>query len=444
MEIWEGHVRRVHAWLTSVVGAMVMTLACGGGSTPPPANNTGATPSASNPRSVSLDNNSYRVFPNPDAGADPSVPAEQGGKGFKGEGWETSTDFDLSGDPRAVKGGVFRQALYEFPGPLRLYGPEHNSAYNYQIVGPYVYETPLGLHPTTLAYVPALATHWQISADKMTYRFRINPNARWADGQPVIADDVVATWNFVMDKGLQDPSARLVYAKFERPVAESKYIVGVKSTQLNWRNFLYFAQSLLIFPAHVLKSVDGATYVRDYNFKMIPGSGPYVINESDVVKGKSVVVRRRKDYWAEKDRRNVGLNNFDEIRGLLIRDQTLAFEMFKKGDLDYYLVNVSREWIEELNFDRVQRGLIQKVKIFNDYPIGISGIALNTRKAPFDDVRVRQALAAFLNRDVLIERLFYKEYQPQHSYHAGGIYENPNNPKNTYNPSAGLKLLADA
>ena len=61
------------------------------------------------PSNVSLDKNSYPVFPNADAGADPSVPAEQGGKGFKGEGWETNTDFDLIGDPRAVKGGTYRK-----------------------------------------------------------------------------------------------------------------------------------------------------------------------------------------------------------------------------------------------------------------------------------------------------------------------------------------------
>src|SRR5918993_5220176 len=128
MEIWEVDVRRLHAWLTGVVGAMVMTAACGGGSTPPPTN-TGS-PSTSNPTNVSLDKNSYPVFPNPDAGADPSVPAEQGGKGFTGEGWETNTDFDLIGDPRAVKGGIFRDFILDFPGTLRIGGPESNTALN--------------------------------------------------------------------------------------------------------------------------------------------------------------------------------------------------------------------------------------------------------------------------------------------------------------------------
>ena len=83
--------------------------ACGGGEpASTPAANAPATTAPSAP--VSLDKNAYPVFPNADAGADPAVSAEQGGKGFTGEGWETNTDFDLIGDPRAVKGGVFRDS----------------------------------------------------------------------------------------------------------------------------------------------------------------------------------------------------------------------------------------------------------------------------------------------------------------------------------------------
>jgi microcin C transport system substrate-binding protein len=433
---------RLYGSLTGLAGAILLTIGCGGGSAPPASTSTDSSPS-SNRSNVSLDKNSYPVFPNADAGADPSVPAEQGGKGFKGEGWETSLDYDLIGDPRAVNGGVFVQSLSDSPGTIRLHGPESNTSFNYYVVTPLVYEPLLYLHPTTLQFIPALSTHWQISADKMTYRFRLNPNARWSDGRPVVADDVVATWKFMMDKGLQDPSNQLTFGKLEQPVAESKYIVSVKSKQLNWRNFLYFA-SMPLLPSHVLSSVDGARYLKEYNFKTLPGTGPYTINESDVVKGKSISVRRRNDYWAEKDRRNVGLYNFDEVRSIVVRDNTLQLEMFKKGDIDFYYVGSAREWVEEFNFDRVQRGLIQKAKVFNDNPSGFNGFAMNTRKAPFDDIRVRRALAAFLNRELMIEKLFFKEYIPQNSYHSGGIYENPNNPKNPYDPSLGLKLLAEA
>ena len=97
--------RRLHSSLAGLVGVIVMTAACGGGSNPPPAGNTGtAAPSASAPGNVSADKNSYPVFTNPDAGADPAVTAEQGGKGFKGEGWETNTNFDLLGDPTHRRG----------------------------------------------------------------------------------------------------------------------------------------------------------------------------------------------------------------------------------------------------------------------------------------------------------------------------------------------------
>lgn len=102
-----------------------------------------------------------------------------------------------------------------------------------------------------------------------------------------------------MDKGLQDPSNQMTFGKFEKPVAESKYIVSVKSKVLNWRNFLYFS-GMSIFPAHVLKTVDGAGYLKDYNFKLLPGSGAYKVEEADIQKGKSVSIRRRTDYWAEE------------------------------------------------------------------------------------------------------------------------------------------------
>ena len=64
----------------------------------------------------------------------------------------------------------------------------------------------------------------------------------------------------------------------QRPVAESKYIVRVQAKELNWRNFLYFS-GMPIFPAHVLKTVNGDKYLKEYNFKLLPGSGPYTIRE---------------------------------------------------------------------------------------------------------------------------------------------------------------------
>jgi microcin C transport system substrate-binding protein len=433
-------VRRLYRSLIGITGALLVTSACGGGSTPPPAGNTGGTGAPAG--KVSLDKNSYPVFPNADAGADASVAAEQGGKGFTGEGWETSTDFDLIGDPRAVKGGVYRSWMFSFPGTLRMAGPEWNTSINYSMSS-LVYESLLTLHPTTLNYIPVIASHWQISPDKMTYRFRIDPNARFSDGSPVTAEDVVASWQFHTDKSLQDLFFYSEYNKLEKPVAESKYIVRIKAKELSWRNFL-IASGLRVFPAAALKGVDGATYLRDFNFKLLPGTGPYTVTDADVKKGSSLSIRRRPDYWAAKYRANVGQYNFDELRYTVVRDQNLAFEQFKRGDLDHYTVNISQQWVEELNYDDFQRGVLVKRKVFNNYPANKQYLSFNTRREPWSDIRVRKAFILLLNRDLLIKTLFFNEYLPQRSYFPGTVYENPNNPKNDYNPQEAIKLLAEA
>ena len=391
---------------------------------------------------VSTNKEDYPVFPDADAGADPAVPAEQGGKGFTGQGWETNTDFDLVGDPHALKGGVFHDHLRDFPGTLRMQGPESNSFFNYNVTT-MAYESLLGLHPTTLDYMPALATHWQVSDDKMTFRFRLNPNARFSDGQPVTAEDVVATYDFLMDETLQSPSNQLTFGKLERPVAESKYILSIRAKELNWRNFLYFS-GMGVFPAHVLKTMNGETYLKEYNYKLLPGSGPYTILEADIDRGRTITARRRQDYWAKDARSNVGSGNFDELRFVVVRDENLAFEMFKKGELDAFAVGRARQWVEELDFEEVQRGLVQKRKIFNNEPGGVAGFALNTRRPPFDDLRVRKALTLLFNRPQLIEKIMFNEYEPANSYYAYTTYENSDNPKNEYNPEEGLKLLAEA
>ena len=422
---------------------LLLLVSC---SQPGPSDTPASAPSSNGNRNASLNKDDYPVFPDADAGADPAVSPELGGKGFTGEGWQTKTDFEFTGDPRAAKGGLFRNAISDFPGTLRMGGPEWNTYVNYMI-GDMVYETLLGLDPTTLDYVPQLATHWQISADKLTYRFRINPNAKFSNGEPVTADDVIASWTLRADKTLKDPSSYTQFTKFETPVAESKYIVRVKAKTLDWKNLLNFGTALQVFPASALKGVDGAAYVDKFNFQYLPGTGPYIVKPEDIKKGNSLSLRRRNDYWAEKARWNVGLNNFDEVRLPVVRDDNLHLEMFKKGEVDFYYVGRSKYWVQDLSpeqLDRVERGLIQRTKVFNIHPQSWSGFAMNTVRPPFDDIRVRKALTLLLNRQQLIEKIFFNEYVPSNTYYAGTVYENPNNPKNEYNPTEAVKLLAEA
>ncbi|KAA0209882.1 MAG: extracellular solute-binding protein [Ignavibacteriaceae bacterium] len=387
---------------------------------------------------------SIKKFDTP-PGADPSVSAEDGGEGFTGEGWQTVKEVDINklGSPDAVKGGQLVMSIPDFPGTLRTIGKDANSYFNSMAEG-LMYETLLSLDPVTEEYIPSLATHWKISEDKLEYTFRINPDARWADGKPVTSEDVIATWKLLVDPGILEAYSNILYGSYEEPVALSKYIVKVKTKELNWRLFLYFSVSMSILPAHYIGGISGGDYLNKYQFEFVPGTGPYLIQQADINKGNSIMIRRRSDYWAENSEANKGLYNFDLIRFEVVQDDGLEFEKFKKGELDVISVNRAQWWEERFDFEEYNRGLILKRKIFNEVPNGVSGICFNMRKPPFDDIRMRKAIAHLYNRELFNERLFYNSYFLTYSFFPGSVYENPDNPKMKYDFDEAVRLLAEA
>lgn len=122
--------------------ASVAAVSCGGGAGGAAKHAEVGASIASSAHDVPLEKSAYPVFPNADVGADPAVAAEQGGRGFTGKGWDTNTGCDLIGDPRAVKGGVFREAITDSPATLRFIGP-NLSVWNSKLSG-MVYESLLG------------------------------------------------------------------------------------------------------------------------------------------------------------------------------------------------------------------------------------------------------------------------------------------------------------
>ncbi|HEY5123378.1 MAG TPA: ABC transporter substrate-binding protein [Ignavibacteria bacterium] len=385
---------------------------------------------------------SIKQFDTP-AGADLSVSAEMGGENFSGEGWETKKDYNIPGDKNAIKGGSLVMSLSEFPVTLISEGKDANNSF-WELTNDLLYESLLRIDPVTMDYTPGIASHWKISEDKTTFKFRINPNARWADGKPVTSDDVIATWKLLTDPGILMPYANTLWNSYEKPVAESKYIISVKSKEKDWRLFFYYSQSLRILPAHYISNISGKEYLDKFQFEFIPGSGPYIVSKDEIKKGESITVRRRSDYWAEKERFNTGINNFDLIRFDVIQDESLELEKFKKGDLDVIWVRKTLTWEEKLNTEEVKRGLIQKIKVFNEYPGGLSGICLNSRKYPFDDIRIRKAFGYLYNREKFNEKLFFNAYVPISSYFSGTIYENKDNPKLGFNIDSAIILLSEA
>ncbi len=348
------------------------------------------------------------------------------------------------GDPNAKKGGTLNYTHSLFPRTMRVIGQNSSQVLNSRTIMALCYESLLSQHPTTLEFVPSLASHWSISDDKMVFKFRINPDARWWDGMPVTADDIVATWDLRMDETILFPSSQIAFGKFERPVAESKYIVSVKAKSVNWRNFLYFS-TMVIHPNHILKDLDGTAFLEEYAFSVIPGTGPYIIPEENIINQESYTFERRDDYWAADDPLVRYKYNFDRIKVSVVKDNdALQFEKFKKGEQDIFNVQRSRRWVEETDFDATENGWIKKQRIFSEKPAGTSGYYFNMRQWPFNDKRIRYAFSYLYDREKMNREMYYNEYGMMNSLYSGTIYENLNNNSFSYNPQKAIELLQEA
>ena len=242
----------------------------------------------------------YKKFDTIEASSDNKqnniVSAENGGTGFEdyaiNHGWETNLDPKLIGDPRAIKGGTLKlKGDDSFPPTFRTTGQDTR----WQILSlleQNVYQSLLNINYETMKFQPKLGTHWKISEDKLTYWFRINPDARWSDGREVTAEDVIATFNLLADEGHGDPNIYTLYGEsFDLPlIAESKYIVRMKSKKVDWRTFIYAATSAHIFPSYYLNKVDGAGYVDKYQYEMLPGTGPYILDKERTTKDNNGII----------------------------------------------------------------------------------------------------------------------------------------------------------
>lgn len=383
---------------------------------------------------------------------DTETPAIDGGYGFEqiadSLGFQTYSftgdDPRFFGDPKAVKGGELVTTVPRFPATMRPVG-QHANQMEHAILSSLMYESLLALHPVTFDYIPELASHWKISADNMTFWFRINPDARWSDGQPVTATDVLATWHLLMDETILMPSYKVAFGGLNPPQKNSKYIVSVTCNELSWTNFLDFAAQMRILPAHHISHLTGTEFLETYNLRPLPGSGPYTILEADIENQIAYSLTRRLDYWNGRDPMNRYRHNFDRIKFLVVKNnKSLEYEKFKKGETDFALIYKAQRWVEESDFPAVRKGWVQKRKMHNLLSNGSAGFSFNIRTWPFNDHRIREAFACLLDREKINTEIFYGQFDTCNSFYAGTIYENPNNPVVRYDPERAMALLAKA
>lgn len=342
------------------------------------------------------------------------------------------------GSPDAIRGGQLNLHTSEFPKSFNYFVNNASDAAN---VFGLVYDSLLEIHPNTLEFLPLIASSWAISKDKKVFTFRLDPDAKWADGKPITAEDVIFTYDTIMNPSNLTTVQRLSMSRFQRPEAPDARTVRFSAQTVHYNNLVALA-GLNVLPKHLFAGKD---FNRSFNMRLPAGSGPYTLAE--VREGRFFLLRRKKDYWADKLPHRVGTYNFSSIKYKVIRDDSVAYEAFKKGDFDILTGGSisAKRWVTETDNEKFRRNWILKKKIHNYPARGFSGIAFNMRRAPFNDIRVRRAAFHLLDRKTLLDKIMFNQYEPLHTYWPAlyGADEVPNPPVN-YNPAQAKQLLREA
>ena len=388
---------------------------------------------------------SLEIAPPPPVGSEYEVPEIcQSVVAFDPAEWETGTPSPSIADPRAKKGGRLRLVMRDWAPTIRTEGP-NSRLKTLRDIHVFIYETLVAWDYEQKAWVPSLAKHWQIDGDKKTFRFRIDERARWANGDPVTADDVLATVEHMRNPDRKDPAVAQHWSELidmGRTKILDRYTIQIAANEAEWRSFLTIGYGMQVYPARYIR-MDGETYIRDWNWKLPPGTGPYELRPDGVKKLVAVSIHRRKDWWQADDPSTAGQYNFDEIKWIVVRDQELEFQKFLADEIDVYEVNRSSRWAAELHRERrIRNGWIQMRKIYKFDPQGYGGYCFNLREKPFDSRSVRLAFAHLFNRETLFAKLFYNQYDMIAGYFPGQVYERDDAQPVPYDPKRARELLA--
>lgn len=250
-------------------------------------------------------------------------------------------------------------------------------------------------------------------ANRAWAAFELRPEARFADGTPVTADDVAFTFNALMTQG--HPSYRLNYGSVAACVAESPTRVRYDFVPDAPKRDLPMAVAGL----PILSRTWFAT--RDFAASTMEaplGSGPYAVEEA--TPGTKIVYRRRDDYWGWGLPVNRGRYNFARIRYEYFRDRSVAFEGFKSGAYTFHEEFWSKLWATGYDFPALNRGDVVRDVIPDNRPAGTQGYWFNMRRAKFADPRVRRAIGLAFDFEWSNKTLFYDAYTRTDSFFEGG------------------------
>ncbi|KEQ15497.1 ABC transporter substrate-binding protein [Endozoicomonas montiporae] len=324
-------------------------------------------------------------------------------------------------NPDAPKGGdvsLFVHGTFDSLNPYSAKGvtPALAPSYNYMRYGFSEFNEPLMVG--TGQYSPSgdeIQTAYGLIAKSVEYAddnswivFELRPEARFHDGKPITADDVVFSFRELGEKGHPRYRMQLEPVKNVEKLDEHKVRFNFKQT--GTRSQLLRVAELPVLPSHYWSKHD----ISKTTLEPMLHSGPYKITR--VKPGVSVTFSRVKDYWGKDLPVNKGRYNFDKITLHFHRDYNMAFESFKAGGHDLHLEVIAKHWNTSYDFAAVREGKIRKRLIPHQMAYGSSFMFFNTRRAPFDDRRVREAISLMFDYEWVNKSIFYSAYKRSASY----------------------------
>lgn len=268
-------------------------------------------------------------------------------------------------------------------------------------------------------YYGNIASELRIGDDYGSVTFRINPEAKWHDGEPVTAEDVV--WSF--EKLIElNPDRQQYYINITKAEVTAPGEVTFTFDQKGNRELPLILGQLQVLPQHWWEGEDAKGNTRNIAESTLEppmGSGPYELDSFDA--GRTITFKRVEDYWGEDHPTNVGTNNFDEYRIEYFLDQTVQFEAFKGDQFDYWMENSARRWATGYDFPAVTSGRVIKEEFPQDYAGSglMMGFIPNLRREKFQNPLVREALNYAFDFEELSNTLFFNQYKRIDSYFYG-------------------------
>ncbi len=253
-----------------------------------------------------------------------------------------------------------------------------------------------------------LARSVRVSTDKLDYRFRLRPEARFFDGSRVTAADVAFSLTILKDKG--HPIYAQLLKEVQSATPDGDDVVHVRFVHGRSRDAHLIVVGMPVFSATWWKGRDFTASTLDPPL----GSGAYKVKAFE--QGRFIEFARDPGYWGAKLPVNLGQNNFDRLRFEYYRERQVAFEAFKAGAINYHEEYTSRFWATAYDFPALKEGRVKKEVLHNGAPSSTQGWYLNTRREQFRDPRVREAIGFAFDFEWTNKNVMYSAYKRIVSY----------------------------